>query len=268
MIEIDKNLFVCKTCDILHKCKPSEWTTKKYCSRKCQLKAYANRDKSSKWIGKRFHNLLVIKSICKDSKNNFIVECQCDCGNKKEVKATYLKTGEVKSCGCLRSPHKQEYDFMIRQKINSRIHIHENGCHVWTSRKDKKGYGKIGYRKKYVSVHRLLWGFEKSPLEKSQWLLHTCDNPSCCNLDHLYIGTPKDNVRDMDCRNRRNVKNHRRGEKSNLAKFNEDQVKQILKLHVNGMTGADIARKFSVTKETIYKIINRVSWKHIDRNNL
>ncbi len=268
MVEIEKRIYLCKVCDVLHRCKPSEWSTKKYCSRACQLKAYASMDKSSKWIGKKFYNLLVLKKAGKDDKNNFILECQCDCGNKKEVKATYLKTGEVKSCGCRRSPPSQEYDELIKNKIRSKILVLENGCHEWTGRKDKKGYGKEGYRSKYVTAHRLLWMFERGPLTKSQWLLHTCDNPSCCNLDHLYIGTPKDNAIDMYCRKRQGKRNYCKGERSNLSTLTELQVIEILKMKKNGLCGSVIARTFGVTKTAIYHILNGASWKHINRENL
>jgi transposase-like protein len=63
---------------------------------------------------------------------------------------------------------------------------------VWTGTTDPKGYGRWG--KKIASRHS--WETAKGPIPDSIWVLHHCDNPPCVNLDHLYLGTVVENVRD------------------------------------------------------------------------
>ena len=71
----------------------------------------------------------------------------------------------------------------------------ENSCWIWLGSKDKDGYGKMSICKKDIRAHRfsfyIYWGFIKQKL-----ICHSCDNPSCVNPNHLWIGTHKQNRRD------------------------------------------------------------------------
>lgn len=83
------------------------------------------------------------------------------------------------------------------------IHPDENGCRIWPYGKDRCGYGfpHIGHSRKYahrVALERKL-GVNLPP---TVYALHTCDVPSCVNPEHLYAGTPGDNMRDMKKRGR------------------------------------------------------------------
>ena len=85
-----------------------------------------------------------------------------------------------------------------------------NDCWEWTSTKDKDGYGKFvrkipGTRKHtYHRAHREVFKLiNDCILSNDQLVCHTCDNPSCCNPNHLFLGTAKDNMRDMVNKNRK-----------------------------------------------------------------
>lgn len=64
------------------------------------------------------------------------------------------------------------------------------------------GHLTIRYKGKRTLVHRKAFELVNGPLKPNQRVLHTCDNPPCSNLDHLYAGTDKDNCRDRDTRGR------------------------------------------------------------------
>jgi hypothetical protein len=81
---------------------------------------------------------------------------------------------------------------------NVEIPPNENDCWIWTGLKSKKGYGSISLiGKKMMRAHRLSWELYNKR-EIPYWLLacHVCDNPSCVNPNHIFIGTHKDNARD------------------------------------------------------------------------
>ncbi len=61
-----------------------------------------------------------------------------------------------------------------------------------------KPYGKIT-----MSVHRLASGLANGPIPKGLFVLHRCDNPRCCNPDHLFLGAHSENMADMSRRNGR-----------------------------------------------------------------
>jgi hypothetical protein len=76
--------------------------------------------------------------------------------------------------------------------------VTESGCWNWTRSRTPDGYGRISWRGHGERVHRvaahLAFGFE---LAGEGSVLHHCDNPACFNPGHLYVGSQKDNVRDM-----------------------------------------------------------------------
>ena len=89
---------------------------------------------------------------------------------------------------------------------------------------------------------------------------HRCDNPRCVNVDHLFLATHKENMEDMARKGRAP-----RGERSGKAKLTEREVVVIRGLHANGnITLADIARLFKVSPETIWGIVTRRRWKHVE----
>lgn len=78
-----------------------------------------------------------------------------------------------------------------------------SGCHLWTGTVCKHGYGRI-YRKgaSPVLVHRVAWERVHGPIPAGLKVCHRCDTPSCVNPDHLFLGTQRDNLRDMYAKGR------------------------------------------------------------------
>lgn len=69
------------------------------------------------------------------------------------------------------------------------------GCWLWEKNLDKDGYGKIFFNKKHWRVHRAILFLNNKNI-KNKMVLHKCDTPSCCNPEHLFIGTALENMRD------------------------------------------------------------------------
>jgi len=81
------------------------------------------------------------------------------------------------------------------------------GCLEWTGCKDVDGYGRFSDGGKSYGIHRLVWEVFKGDIPQGLYVLHKCDNPSCINTEHLYIGTAADNTRDKVKRRRTRLPN-------------------------------------------------------------
>lgn len=75
--------------------------------------------------------------------------------------------------------------------------IDENGCLIWVGHTTRDGYPRVTYKGRSRFVHRLGWTMARGPIPTGMVLCHSCDNPSCVNIDHLRVGTQNDNVQDM-----------------------------------------------------------------------
>lgn len=140
-------------------------------------------------------------------------------------------------------------------------------CWEWTGsvrtriNKDGKSYGRIRSGDRTLHAHRESYRLRWGDPPDDKLVLHTCDNPACVNPNHLYLGTPADNVRDMYERKRAR---HERGTDRYNAKLNPDKVREIRRLRAEGMYTTDIAKKFGINGGTVSRIIRRLRWAHVD----
>ena len=205
--------------------------------------------------GQRFGKLLV-KEYYKSKK----YLCLCDCGIEKLVLTNSLIRGNTKSCGCIDSINRINYDEDCRKKLLNSIKITESGCWEWKKSCHKQGYGNFPYKRKVLLAHRASWILFKGILDDKILVCHKCDNPPCCNPDHLFLGTDKDNVKDGFSKGR--IK-RKKGEQHYFHKLKEEDILIIRKMALAGDTFKEIAKKFSVHRTCIGSVVNRKSWKHI-----
>lgn len=96
----------------------------------------------------------------------------------------------------------------LDKKLKSKLSVSENGCHEWAGAKNYDGYGMIWFEGYSWATHRVAYELAYGAIpqnSKNFWVLHMCDNPSCCNPEHLYVGSPSDNAKDCAERCRKSV---------------------------------------------------------------
>jgi HNH endonuclease len=81
-----------------------------------------------------------------------------------------------------------------------------SGCWNYTGHKIQQGYGVMMFHQKEQLVHRisaaLYLGYK---FDSGLDVLHRCDNPSCFNPKHLFIGTHRENMLDMKAKGRHGI---------------------------------------------------------------
>lgn len=137
-----------------------------------------------------------------------------------------------------------------------------NGCWEWTG-KSRTGYGSFNLigltgTRRHTFAHRYTYEKTFGTIPAGMFVCHKCDNPPCCNPDHLFLGTLQDNKRDEV-----EKKRHAHGVKNGNAKLTEADVLKIRELHREGWSLPELARKFSVRNTTIHWVVSRGTWKHI-----
>lgn len=134
----------------------------------------------------------------------------------------------------------------------------ETACWLWLGSLTDKGYGRLMIKYVMHRAHRFSWELHNGGIAENFFVLHKCDNPSCANPDHLFLGTQRDNMEDKAIKGRAP-----KGEASALAKLTEKQVISIREQYTNGARGMDLAAQYGVCRATISLIVNRKLWAHI-----
>jgi hypothetical protein len=144
-----------------------------------------------------------------------------------------------------------------------RVERREDGCWVWTGSVNDKGYGRIGggRRQAVALTHRLAYESAVGPIPEGLCVLHRCDNPPCCNPEHLFLGTRADNNADAKAKGRVRP-GVSRGEKQGSAKLTEAAVREIIAARGVVPTAA-LAGRYGVARSTIIKIQARRAWRHV-----
>lgn len=139
------------------------------------------------------------------------------------------------------------------------ISADDNKCWEWQGWKDKNGYGAFKYKNKAWTAHRIAWMLPNYIIPKRMEVCHSCDNPSCVNPKHLFIGTHQDN---MDDRERKGRNKPPKGEAHGCHKLTKEQVEYIRQRYVvGGVSQRFLAREYRVQQSTIWRIIHNLIWR-------
>lgn len=144
----------------------------------------------------------------------------------------------------------------------------KESCWEWGGSKTFTGYGRVWIDGKHVYAHRLAWELTNGEIPKGMHICHRCDNPPCCNPEHLFLGTDADNTTDKMQKGRYKKGTVVRGQSHKLAKLSENDVRAIRAAYRPGKGGGDfgskpLAKKYGVAHSLVWRIIKRKSWPHV-----
>jgi hypothetical protein len=139
-----------------------------------------------------------------------------------------------------------------------------DACWPWLGWKDKRGYGykQLGYRKR-IFAHRMAWMVVNGEIPEGMNVLHSCDNPSCCNPAHLSLGTHADNVADCVRKGRHSKGKRIRDGLPACAKITPKDVVEIRSLVASGCRTMDVAKQYGLRPCTITNIVKRKRWRSV-----
>lgn len=130
-------------------------------------------------------------------------------------------------------------------------------CWVWNGNKHR-GYGKFSITHTKNSIaSRVAYYLHTNADPFGKIVCHSCDNPSCCNPNHLFLGTSKENTKDMIQKGR-----HRcaYGVNHGKAKLSEDDIISIRNKVVNGESQTDVAKYYSIYQSVVSRIMSGKAW--------
>lgn len=134
-----------------------------------------------------------------------------------------------------------------------------DACWPWTA-STRDGYGRFKIES-YVTAgsHRVAYLIGHGIDPAGLCVCHRCDNPPCCNPDHLFLGTRLDNTADMIAKGRKRCGDHK-GESNANAILTAEQVSVIRRRILTGETNVAIAADYGVTHQLISRIRRGRSW--------
>lgn len=151
-------------------------------------------------------------------------------------------------------------------------------CWEWLGHQTNRGYGTIKYHQVGFLAHRVALYFACKPVSQDMHACHRCDNPLCCNPDHLFWGTHQNNMDDMNSKNRCHrlrgdahpsrlrPETRPRGDNHARSKVTAKQVLEIREMSALGATQLAIAGSFGICREAVRAIVRRKTWRHVTGN--
>jgi hypothetical protein len=143
----------------------------------------------------------------------------------------------------------------------------EDECWNWLAYKNDDGYGRVQINDYSYYAHRVIyclakpgeieWAAPKST-DEFGFLLHTCDNPSCCNPKHLWVGTHKENMEDKA---RKGRSPDFSGGKSPKCKITMVQAREARELRKAGVSARELAKKFEISLSSMKTLLRGNSYK-------
>ena len=165
----------------------------------------------------------------------------------------------LSQCSDVLKTNKYDLEFLLRYLSGLKVKRTGRRCWEWMRSTTGKGYGAIYFKERKYRTHRIAHELFNGPIPFGKMVCHKCDNPRCCNPDHLYIGDASTNLK--DAMKRQGFKNPcQRGIENHRAKLNDDKV---LEIRASSDSYSTLARRYGVALSTIYGVKTFKTWRHV-----
>jgi len=131
-------------------------------------------------------------------------------------------------------------------------------CWEWQASIDNTGYGRFNEQNNSFPAHRASWEFTNGKIIGGLWVLHKCDNRKCVRPDHLFLGTPLENVIDMTTKKRHYV-----GPKPWKSAITTADVHRIRALRNEGFEYKDISSTLKLGFGSVCGVLQKKTWLHV-----
>lgn len=139
--------------------------------------------------------------------------------------------------------------------------VMSSGCIEWTRKYHSFGYGSVKMLGE-TYVHRLAYKLFRGVIPDGMLVCHTCDNPKCCNPEHLFLGTHQDNSSDCVRKGRTWDRSASKNPNSTLSEIDVIDVRRKFN---EGQKMSSLAREYGVQSPAISKIVKYRTWKSISQ---
>ena len=178
------------------------------------------------------------------------------CGLVSNRKASDILRGRAKHCSRACAVQDRPFTPITERLWRYARRGAPDECWHWQGPRSKDGYGYLSERvsRSVVKAHRVSWQFHYGAIPASLCVLHKCDAPSCVNPAHLFLGTQRDNIRDMENKGRR-----ARGESFSTTRLTAAKVLAIRAARRDKSINT-LAREYGVGRATISAVCARTTW--------
>lgn len=192
-----------------------------------------------------------------DNKKEWVAEqqgkhwCQCGCGQLIEIVDHHYNNGVPRFIHGHQArvrlyPADEERFWLKVDRANKK------SCWEWAASKSNQGYGHIRSKNPVVKglAHRLSYFIHYGNFDAKCDVLHKCDNPSCVNPHHLFLGSHQDNMKDAAKKERFK------------SKLTAESAREIVRLVESGVRQYLVAKQFGITQSTLWSILKGRTWSH------
>lgn len=153
------------------------------------------------------------------------------------------------------------------REISSAFQMGDECWHWPKSHNPQTGYGHLSHwkdgKRTLHTAHRESYKAFIGPITGGLMVLHKCDNRSCFNPAHLFLGTQVDNMQDMIRKGRGAKSTNLFGEKHHRSKLTDNDV---IFIRSSGLSVTDLCEQFSISRSVVYSVKQGKTWRHLPHN--